>query len=178
MSFRGLSFLSSSLSTPGPLLVLSNHGRSPPGSGLSVHCHSRGHRSAAFSPSSFWDLPVWCALLEEAYHQGQGIRAWVFVLFCVCGKTILNIPCWECYEYFILIQICFHWYYCFTSNICSSTVINISQMLICWSKSITVIKFVLIFCTFVLSYHVFFCKSHNLFSNSCKVKIMPTTKIY
>lgn len=60
--------------------VHSNHGRSPPGGGLSVHRHSGGHRCAAVPPGPHWDLPLRCALLEEASHQTQGSSTLHFTL--------------------------------------------------------------------------------------------------
>lgn len=70
-----------------PLIVRSNHGGGPPSSGLPVHRHPRGYRSAAVPPGPHWDLPLWGALLEEANHQTEGTRAgllrntWLFCLF-------------------------------------------------------------------------------------------------
>lgn len=70
-----------------PFIVDSNHGGGPPGGGLSVHRHTGGHRSAAVPPGPHWDLPLWCALLEEAYHQTQGISTPCFtpVICFVCS---------------------------------------------------------------------------------------------
>lgn len=50
-------------------VLFSNHGRSPPSSGLRVHCHPRRHRCTAVTPSPHWNLPLCCKLLEEVYHQ-------------------------------------------------------------------------------------------------------------
>lgn len=50
----------------------SHHGRSSPGSGLSVHCHPRWHRLAAVPRGSAPNLPLWSSLVEEKIHSLQG----------------------------------------------------------------------------------------------------------
>lgn len=96
-------FLSSSICSvlsSVPLIVHSNHGRSPPSGGLPVHRHSRGHRCAAVPPGPRWNLPLWCALLEEAYHQTQGMSTLLFtpvVWFVRLCLAIMNTPvCGSC----------------------------------------------------------------------------------